>query len=267
MMAQVDGTPYDWFGDGGAWCMHLAVDDATTGVLAGWFMERECMRGYARMMREVVTRHGVPRSMYSDKDSVFRAVKDGSPTQLALMMRDLGIHMIFAGSPQAKGRVERYNSTAQMRLPTDLVRFGVAGYDAINGWFNDFYAPYLNAKFSYAPLDPRSDFMPLPASLDLSEVFRTRESRLSRGCSISYKGVVYMMVDADGVILEAPDDTRLDVHVDAITEEVYVERSGKRWACVPVAKRRGRGPGAAQDRRDLQRILSDMQCGGAAREG
>lgn len=267
MMAQVDGTPFDWFGDGRPWCMHLAVDDATTGVLAGWFMERECMRGYARMMREVVTRHGVPRAMYSDKDSVFRVVKDGSPTQLALMMRDLGIHMIFAGSPQAKGRVERYNSTAQMRLPTDLIRFGVAGYDAINGWFNDFYAPYLNAKFSYAPLDPRSDFMPLSASLDLSEVFRTRESRLSRGCSISYKGVVYMMVDADGVILEAPDDTRLDVHVDAITEELYVERSGKRWACVPVARRRGRGPGAAQDRRDLQRILSDMQCGGAAREG
>ena len=64
--------------------------------------------------------------MYSDKDSVFRTVKDGSPTQLALMMRDLGVRMIFANSPQAKGRVERYNSTAQMRLPTDLMRFGVA---------------------------------------------------------------------------------------------------------------------------------------------
>ena len=267
MMAQVDGTPYDWFGDGRPWCMHLAVDDATTGVLAGWFMDRECMRGYARMMRQVVTRHGVPRSMYSDKDSVFRAVKDGSPTQLALMMRDLGIHMIFASSPQAKGRVERYNSTAQMRLPTDLIRFGVAGYDELNAWFNDFYAPYLNAKFSYAPLDPRSDFAPLPASLDLSEVFRTRETRLSRGCSISYKTVTYMMADGDGVVLEVPDGTVLDVHVDAITEEMYVERSGKRWACVPVSGRERAGLGAAQDRRAMQRLLSEMQGSNAAREG
>ena len=53
----------------------------------------------------------------------------------------------------------------------------------------------------------------------------------------------------------------------SLNKEVYVERSGKRWACVPVARRRDRGPGATQDRRDLQRILSDMQCGGAAREG
>ena len=267
MMAQVDGTPYDWFGDGRPWCMHLAVDDATTGVLGGWFMERECMRGYARMMLQVVTRHGIPRSMYSDKDSVFRAVKDGSPTQLALMMRDLGIRMIFAGSPQAKGRVERYNSTAQMRLPTDLVRFGIASYDQLNPWFNEFYAPYLNAKFSYRPLDPRRDFMPLPASLDLSEVFRTRETRLSRGCSISYKRVVYMMADADGVLLEVPDGTRLDVHVDAITEEMYVERSGRRWACVPVSEREGTGPGPIQDRRALQKLLSEMRGPGALREG
>ena len=267
MMAQVDGTPYDWLGDGRPWCMHLAVDDATTGVLGGWFMERECMRGYARMMREVVTRHGIPRSMYSDRDSVFRAVKDGSPTQLALMMRDLGVRMVFASSPQAKGRVERYNSTAQMRLPTDVVRFGIGSYDRLNPWFNEFYAPYLNAKFSYRPLDPASDFMPLPDALDLSEVFRTRETRLSRGCSISYRRVTYMMADGDGVLLEVPDGTRLDVHVDAITEEMYVERSGRRWACVPVSERRRADVGPAQDRRAMQRLLAEMQDGNAAREG
>lgn len=267
MMAQVDGTPYDWLSTGEAWCMHLGVDDATTSVLGGWFMPSECMRGYARMMREVLTRHGVPRSIYSDKDSVFRATKDGSPTQFALMMRDLGVRMIFAGSPQAKGRVERYNSTAQMRLPTDAVRFGISSYDELNPWFNEFYAPYLNTKFSYRPLDPTSDFAPLPEGLDLSEVLRTRETRVSRGCAISHGGTVYMMADDDGVLLEVPDGTELDVHVDAISEEMYVERSGRRWACVAVAKREGRGPAPAQDRRELQRLLSEMQGENAARRG
>lgn len=267
MMAQVDGTPYDWFGSGEAWCMHLAVDDATTAVLGGWFMERECVRGYSRMMIEVVRRHGVPASMYSDKDSVFRAVKDGSPTQFARMMSDLGVRMVFANSPQAKGRVERYNATVQMRLPTDLVRFGVPGYAEANRWFNDFYAPYLNSKFSYAPRDPRSEFAPLPRGLDLSSVFRTRETRVSRGCSISYGSTVYMMCDDDGVLLEVPDGTTLAVHIDMVTELMYVERGGRRYACVPVARREGRGPAPAADRRDMQRLLSEMGFSGAARRG
>ena len=114
----------------------------------------------------------------------------------------------------------------------------------------------------FAPLDPASDFAPLPAGLDLGEVLRTRETRLSRGCAISYRGWVYMMADADGVVLEVPDGTELDVHVDAITEEMYVERSGRRWACVPVAKREGRGQMGVRDRRDLQRLLGEMQQGG-----
>ena len=97
-------------------------------------------------------------------------------------------------------------------------------------------------------------------------MFRTRESRVARGCSISYGRVTYVMADADGELLEVPDGTRLDVHVDAITEEMYVERSGRRWACVPVAGREGPGPSAVRDRRDLQDLLSDMQGDGAARE-
>ena len=169
---------------------------------------------------------------------MFRAARDGSPTQFALMMRDLGVRMVFANSPQAKGRVERYNSTAQMRLPTDAVRFGVTSYDQFNAWFNEFYAPYLISKLSHAPQDPASEFSALPASLDLSGVFRTRETQLARGCAISYGGDVYMMAAADDAVLEVPDGTRLDVHVGAITEEMYVERSGRRWAC---ARRRARG--------------------------
>lgn len=75
------------------------------------------------------------------------------------------------------------------------------------------------------------------------------------------------MADADGIILEAPDDTGLDVHVDAITEEMYVEHSARRWACVAIAKREDRGATGVQDRRDLQRLLGQMESSGAVREG
>lgn len=129
MMAQVDATPYDWLSTGESWCR------ASRSGRCDDVRPRRMVHGdrmHARMMIETVSRHGILRSMYSDKDSVFRALKDGSPTQFAFMMRDLGIRMIFARSPQAKERVERYNSTAQMRLPTDAVRFGIDSYDKLN---------------------------------------------------------------------------------------------------------------------------------------
>lgn len=246
MMAQVDATPYDWLSTGESWCR------ASRSGRCDDVRPRRMVHGdrmHARMMIETVSRRGILRSMYSDKDSVFRTVKDGSPTQFAFMMRDLGIRMIFAGSPQAKGRVERYNSTAQMRLPTDAARFGIDSYDKLNSWFNDFYAPYLNAKFSYPPRDPVSDFIPLPEGTDLSRIFRTRETRVSHGCTISYGGARYMMADADGVVLEVPDGTVLDVHVDAVTEEMYVERSGRRWGCRPISPREPADISSAPDRR------------------
>lgn len=266
MMVQVDATPYDWLGNGENWNMHLAVDDATTATVGGWFMPQECLRGYARMTQEMITNFGIPKTMYSDKDSVFRSTKTGSSTQYAYMLEDLGVTMIFANTPQAKGRVERFNLTAQRRLPTDVIRFGIEDYESLNRWFNDYYIPYLNRKFSWRPKDPTCDFTPLHPQVNLSAIFRTREKRVSSGCTISYQKSVYMMVDEDGVILEVPDKTVLDVHIDVITEEMYVEHKGKRWRCIAMEKREGRGPIGVQDRRELQYTLKAMQSGSAARE-
>jgi hypothetical protein len=241
------------------------VDDATTDVLGGWFMERECMRGYARMMNQVVTRHGVPASIYSDKDAVFRAVKDGSPTQFAHMMRDLNVRMIFANTSQAKGRVERHDFTAQNRLPNDAIRFGIHDYDTLNTWFNEFYAPYLNTKFSFEPEDPEPAFTALPEGTDLSRDFRTRDTRTARNGTISYGSTYYMLVDADGVIWNPGEGAKVGVHVDCITEELYAERNRRRYAMVPIDSRERPQIVGVQDRRDLQRLLSDMTMDGAER--
>lgn len=267
MMLQADATPYDWLGTGEAWAMHLCVDDATTAVEGGWFMPRECTRGYARAMHQVVTRHGVPMALYTDRDAVFRSTRDGSPTQFAAMLSDLGVRMIFANSPQAKGRVERYNHTAQMRLPNDAVRFGVRGYGELNAWFNDFYAPYLNRKFSYRPRDPEPAYSPCPPAEELPRVFRTRERRVSRGAAISYGTVLYLMVDADGVVVDPGDGREVRVYVDALTEELYAEAAGRRLSLVPVGTHERQGQIGVQDRRELQRVLDEMTREGAARLG
>jgi len=122
-MIQIDGSSYDWFQDGRNYTLHLAVDDATTEVLAGYFMPTECTRGYCHVIKAIIEEYGIPKSLYSDKDSVFISAKAKTLSQFGMMMDDLNIRMILANSPEAKGRVERYNGTAQLRLPNDIIRY------------------------------------------------------------------------------------------------------------------------------------------------
>ena len=259
MLVQVDGTPYDWFGDGDARVLHLAVDDATTEVLAGCFMPLECMLGYARMVERMVRRSGAPEAVYSDRHSVFRSTKAGTATQLAMMLDDLGIRMIFAGTPQAKGRVERYNLTGQLRLVNDIIRFGIEGYDQLDAWFNEFYIAYLNRKFSFPPAEPGSEFSPVPEGFDYSSVFRIRMTRVARGGMISYEMGLYWMVDGNGELYDPGEGVKVDLFIDVWTEEMYVERRFKRYRCVLCGVREHRKAELVENQRGLQDLLKKMR--------
>jgi hypothetical protein len=259
-LIQIDGTPYDWFNDGRAYALHLAVDDAGTEVLAGWFMPTECTRGYARMMRLILEKYGVPMATYSDKDSVFRSVKSGKPSQFADMFARLDIKMIFANSPQAKGRVERYNGTAQGRLPNDIIRFHIPhNYNTLNRWFNEKYIRYLNAKFSFPVLDPVDAFRPLPTDFDYSAVFYAEYPRTMRNNMFSMGNSLYEAFDADGVMLEIYQKTPITVKIDAFTEEMYINRYGKHYKCEKVGERRRDPIYEADSQKDVQRILSVLE--------
>lgn len=264
MMLQADATPHDWLGSGRSWSPRLAVDDATTEVCGGWLVPRECTRGYARMMAAVLRSRGVPESIYSDRHSVFRSTKGGDRARFALMMGDLGVRMIFAESPEAKGRVERYMRTAQPRLSNDIVRFGVRDHDGLNERLDGPYAAYLNAKLAFPPRDPRDAFAPVAPGFDYSSVFRTRDSRQARGGMVSVAKVLYYLIDGDGVLFDPGEGAEVGVHVDALTEEMYAERAGVRYSLVPAGAR-GReepsGPQAVANQKELQQLLRALREG------
>ena len=265
MMAQIDAAPDDWLGDGRARAPRVAVDDATPEPLAGWLVPTGCLRGCARMARETPLRHGAPACAHADKDPVFRSAKDGSPTQFAAMLSDLGVRLIFANTPQAKGRAGRHDRTTRLGLAVDLRRFGVTSYDETDPRLDGFYAPYLNAKFSYRPSDPAGGFRPLPEGTDLSRALRVREPGVASGGVISYRSSLYAAVDGDGVLLDPVDGERVGVFTDAITEEFYAEARGRRWSLVEVGQRLGRGPAAARDRREAASLVEAMTRDGGIR--
>lgn len=221
MLVQIDGTPFDWFGDGRMYTLHLAIDDASNDLLAGWFTKNECMYGYCKMMEIIIKNKGVPKCLYSDRHSILKAQVEFHKTKLGEIMDRFDIEMIYANTPQAKGRIERYNGTAQRRLPNDIRRFDIKDYDELNIWFNEFYIPYLNKKFAITPIDPNSEFIVLPEKYDINSLF-TYESnaRILDGNMFVRKGTYYVPYDKKDDVVKIRKSTTVVV-VYFILEQKY----------------------------------------------
>ena len=191
-LVQVDGSPHDWFeGRGPRRALIAFVDDATSRLTALRFFEAETTRAYMETLGAHLESHGRPVALYSDRHSVFRVNrKDGedAPTQFTRALRTLDIEPIHAGTPQAKGRVERANRTLQDRLSKEMRLLGIDGAGAANEYLPEFMADY-NRRFAVAPLLADDAHRPVlhdagELALILSE---HHERRLSRNLTFKFE--------------------------------------------------------------------------------
>lgn len=131
MMVQIDGSPHDWLeGRGPYLCLVGAIDDATSKVAAAFFEEQETSAAYFRLFLEMGKTQGLPISAYADRHSIFFTEREPTiqeelsgkrpKTQVGRALEELGVTLIAAGSPQAKGRIERLWGTFQDRLVSEL---------------------------------------------------------------------------------------------------------------------------------------------------
>ena len=223
ILIMIDGTPHDWFDNGRKSSLHIAIDDATGELLCGWFMPTECLEGYVRMLEILVTKHGIPENLYSDKHTILISPIDGNLTQFGQMCEDLGINMIAANTPQAKGKVEKWNNTIQNRLVNDIKRFNIKSVDELNKFFNDFYCHYLNQKYAYEPKEEESNFVPLD-NIDLSNILCVREERkMLDGNVVSWKNNYYQIINEDGSIKSIFKGTKLLVYQNVLTKVIRVK--------------------------------------------
>ena len=222
----VDGTPHDWFRNGKKQSLHLAIDDATGEFLAGWFMNTETLEGYCRLFYIILIKYGIPISIYADKYAVFKSPTDKNLTTFGIICKELGIEIIYANSPEAKGKVEKANDTIQQRLLNDIKRFKITSTDQLNDWFNSYYCDYLNNKFSYEPKDNKSEFVPLSKSFKedkLIDLFSRRTKRkILNGNSISIDNIYYVPVDFEGNPVPMYKGSTVSVWKNIITKEVKI---------------------------------------------
>ena len=177
MLIQLDGSYHRWLGDlSPPFTLLLAVDDATGAVADALFCQHEDSLNYFRLMQGLIRRGGVPVALYTDRHPVFKHKLDRQPTQFARAMDELGIQMIFALSPQAKGRVERTAGTFQDRLITELRLAGAATVEEANAVLKQFLNRF-NRRFQIPSQCPDPAFQPLPPDLRLGQVLCFKHQR------------------------------------------------------------------------------------------
>lgn len=185
MMLHIDGSPYDWLGNGEMLDLVTISDDANNEVYDMALVDEEDSATCMSIIKNVVEDNGVFCSLYSDRASHFfltkkagdDVVKDHS-TQLGRALKELNIQPIPAYSPQARGRCERLNGTLQGRLPQELRLRGITTKQAANKFIRTEYIKMHNRSFKRKAEELGSAFLPLPASVDLEKVFCFKHERV-----------------------------------------------------------------------------------------
>ena len=192
MLIQVDGSHHRWLGDEvSPFALLLAVDDATGIVVNALFCEQENTRDYFLLMRGLIQRYGIPIALYTDRHSVFKNVPGSglarAPTQFSRAMDELGVQMVFALSPQAKGRVERTAGTLQDRLVTELRLAGATTIKEANVVLKEFLV-HFNTRFEVPAQHPEAAYRMLEPDVSLDNVLCFRHSRrVARDNTVKYR--------------------------------------------------------------------------------
>ena len=184
MMLHQDASRHAWLPQAPPLDLVVTMDDATSEVYSAFLVEEEGTASTFRALLEVIGRHGLPLSLYTDRGSHYfytaeagGKVDRSQPTQVGRALSHLGVEHIAAYSPQARGRSERLFQTLQDRLPKELALAGITTMDAANAWLRDTYIPAHNVRFAVKAEQEGRAFVAVPA-LDLTEVLCVQEERV-----------------------------------------------------------------------------------------
>jgi len=197
MMIQLDASLHRWLEGLPPFTLMGGIDDATNKVWA-CFEESECTWGYFRLVDEIVMSDGIPLSFYTDRHTILHSPKEPSVeeqlngscalTQFGRACQELGIAMIKAHSPQAKGRIERLWGTFQDRLVVEMRLAAIKTREEANLFLKQFLLRY-NAQFAVAPKERGSVFRKRPPIQKVDRILCIKETRtVKQDHTVSFEG-------------------------------------------------------------------------------
>jgi transposase len=258
MLLHIDGSQHRWFCDERWYDLLVIMDDATSEIYYAQLVEEESTRTVMTALREVIEQKGLFCALYSDRAShFFLTPKTGEPvdhnrvTQVGRALRELGIQLIPAYSPQARGRSERGFGTWQGRLPQELRLRGLTTIAAANQFLREHYRSEFNQRFMVKAAERGTAFWPLKRK-DLDLVFSLQHERVvARDNTVSFANRSWQiertklrgsLAGCRVVVHEHLDDTlsiTFGHHVVGRYQTEAVEMTPPRKATKAVASRRG----------------------------
>lgn len=237
-LVQMDGSFEKWLEERGPrGCLIHMVDDATSTSL-GTFADEESTWAVADALRAWVTAYGVPRALYLDWKNVYHYAATAKQkeqgiepiTQFGRMCRKLGIELIGANSPQAKGRVERGHGTHQDRLIKKMRLKKIRTYEEANRYLEETYLGEHNANYAVLPREAADYHLVLPPRLDLEQVFCLEEERKVSPDWVVQYGNRWLQIDREGqkVMVRSGATVVVREHRDS-SVSVWLNKTKLRW--------------------------------------
>ena len=197
-LVQTDGSIHDWLeGRGDRMTLLVMIDDATSKTVAR-FGPAETTEGYFDLLGRYLRKHGRMVAIYADRNSIFFATNaHGEPvlTQFGRALQELGIELILAGSPQAKGRVERFNGTAQDRLVKELRLADAATIEQANEVLEKVFLRWFNRRCTVKPASRNNAHRPLAPSMKLPAILSVQERRkVANDYTIRFDNTLYQLL-------------------------------------------------------------------------
>jgi len=202
-MIQMDGSDHDWLEGRGPRLVFMGyIDDASSDVF-GRFYSYEGTFSAMDSFRRYLAIYGLPFSFYVDRHSAYKTTRqpnldedlkgEFAKTQFARLLNELDVKIIFAKSPQAKGRIERAFETLQDRLVKELRLAKISSLEQANA-FLETYLPKYNARFSVNPLRKTNLHRPVPKHLNLKEIFCIKEYRtIGNGFTFHWRNRLFLI--------------------------------------------------------------------------
>lgn len=235
-LVQLDGSFHPWFERRGPDACLLSLVDDATGTTLGQFGAQETIWAAVSVLRRWIEQYGIPRALYTDWKNVYVRVPNAEEretgaapfTQFGRMCATLGIQIIPASSPQAKGRIERNHGTHQDRLVKKLRLKGLSDLAGANAFLETEYWAHHNRRFARPPASPDDFHVAVPRGLRLDTVFWLEHTRsVSNDWVVRYDNRLFQLERQSGL---APARSRVLVREDMTGQiEIRYRDRAMRW--------------------------------------